>query len=60
MIKRTPQRGVSYITVVSGYQVDMEMGDSLPSRWVIVNSRVVAVRFKFRVHIYLGNFKQTE
>ena len=52
--------GVSYITVVSGYQVDMEMGDSLPSRWVIVNSRVVAIRFKFRAHIYLCNFKQTE
>ena len=52
--------GVSYITVVSGYQVDMEIGDSLPSRWVIVNSRVVAIRFKFRAHIYLCNFKQTE
>jgi hypothetical protein len=52
--------GVSYITVVSGYQVDMEVGDSLPCRRAIVNSDVVAIWFELCVHACLGYFKQPE
>ena len=53
-------KGVSYITVVSGYQVDMEVGDSLPSRRAIVDADVVVVRVEHFVQTSLGYFKQPE